>query len=65
VVEIPVRHRPRRYGTSKYGIRNRLWVGLQDCLAVRWMLSRQLHPHVALTSEPYPPAYPARADAAD
>jgi glycosyltransferase involved in cell wall biosynthesis len=42
VIELPVSHRPRRYGRSKYGIGNRLFVGLVDVLAVRWMQSRQL-----------------------
>ena len=42
VVEVPVSHRPRRYGASKYGIGNRLWVGLADLAAVRWMQSRAL-----------------------
>jgi dolichol-phosphate mannosyltransferase len=41
--EIPVAHRPRTRGTSKYGIHNRLWRGLRDLLAVRWMQSRALH----------------------
>jgi len=36
VVEIPVSHRPRLHGVSKYGIGNRLWRGIADCLAVRW-----------------------------
>ncbi len=40
VTEIPVTHRPRRHGESKYGIGNRLWVGLVDVFAVRWMQSR-------------------------
>ena len=38
--EIPVRHRPRIHGESKYGINNRLWVGLADLFAVRWMQRR-------------------------
>jgi glycosyltransferase involved in cell wall biosynthesis len=42
VVELPVRHRPRRHGRSKYGIANRLFVGLADTFAVRWMQSRRL-----------------------
>jgi dolichol-phosphate mannosyltransferase len=42
VIEIPVSHRPRRYGRSKYGIRNRLLTGLVDLLAVRWMKKRAL-----------------------
>ncbi|CAG0989731.1 dolichol-phosphate mannosyltransferase [Myxococcaceae bacterium] len=40
VVEIPVSHRPRRFGRSKYGIANRLGVGIVDVLAVRWMQRR-------------------------
>jgi dolichol-phosphate mannosyltransferase len=42
VVEVPVHHRPRRYGRSKYGIRNRALRTLVDLLAVRWLLTRQL-----------------------
>jgi dolichol-phosphate mannosyltransferase len=40
VTEVPVRHRARSFGRSKYGIGNRLFVGLVDVLAVRWMQSR-------------------------
>ena len=40
VIEMPVAHRPRRYGESKYGIGNRLFVGLVDTFAVRWMQRR-------------------------
>ena len=40
VTEIPVRHRPRRFGATKYGIQNRLWKGLVDLWAVRWMKRR-------------------------
>lgn len=42
VVEVPVRHHPRRHGKSKYGIWNRLWVGIADTLAVWWMRKRRL-----------------------
>lgn len=42
VAELPVSHRPRRHGRSKYGIANRLFVGLEDVFAVRWMQKRQL-----------------------
>lgn len=42
VVEVPVNHRPRRAGRSKYSIGNRLWAGLADLLAVRWMMRRRL-----------------------
>jgi len=37
IVEMPVAHRERRYGVSKYGIGNRLWVGIVDLFGVRWM----------------------------
>lgn len=43
VVEVPVKHYPRHEGKSKYGISNRLWVGLKDTLAVRWMQRRQIN----------------------
>ena len=42
IVEVPVSHRPRRHGTSKYGIRNRLFAGFVDVFAVRWMQKRAL-----------------------
>ena len=40
IVEMPVAHRERRYGVSKYGIGNRLWVGIVDLFGVRWMQAR-------------------------
>lgn len=40
VIEMPVAHRERRYGVSKYGIGNRLWVGIVDLFGVRWMQAR-------------------------
>jgi glycosyltransferase involved in cell wall biosynthesis len=42
VTEVPVRHHPRRHGTSKYGVGNRLFKGLYDLFAVRWMQTRVL-----------------------
>jgi dolichol-phosphate mannosyltransferase len=42
VVEVPVRHRPRHAGRSKYGNWSRLWTGLADLWAVRWMARRHL-----------------------
>jgi hypothetical protein len=42
IIEVPVRHRPRLKGTTKYSIRNRLWKGLLDAFAVRWMQWRQI-----------------------
>lgn len=42
VVEVSVRHRPRRHGSSKYGVGNRLFRGIRDLLGVRWLKSRTL-----------------------
>ncbi len=42
VVEVPVAHRPRAAGTSKYGVWNRLWKGLEDLRAIRWMQRNRL-----------------------
>jgi glycosyltransferase involved in cell wall biosynthesis len=43
VVEMPVNHRPRKFGVSKYGAMNRAMRGLTDCFAVRWMGKRMLN----------------------
>ena len=40
VVEIPVNHRPRTRGESKYGIGNRMFRGLVDCFAILWFRKR-------------------------
>ena len=40
ITSVPVRHRPRLAGKSKYGIRNRLWVGIVDLFGVRWLIRR-------------------------
>jgi glycosyltransferase involved in cell wall biosynthesis len=42
VTEVPVSHRPRKAGVSKYGNWQRLWTGLADLWAVRWMARRRL-----------------------
>ena len=47
VIEVPVRNRPRRFGKSKYGVLNRVFVATADLLAVRWMKSRRLRYEVA------------------
>lgn len=44
VKEIPVHHRPRIAGVSKYGVGNRLFRGLRDCFAIRWMQARNIDP---------------------
>ena len=40
VVEVPVHHRARRHGLSKYGVMNRLGRGLADLVGVLWLRSR-------------------------
>lgn len=40
VLSVPVAHRPRLHGCSKYGLRNRLWVGIVDLFGVMWLCSR-------------------------
>ncbi len=46
VLNVPVNHRPRRAGESKYGVHNRLWVGLVDLLGVIWLARRPCRPQV-------------------
>ncbi len=46
VTEIDVNHRPRTHGTTKYGVHNRLWVGIADTFGVRWLSSRGVNPRV-------------------
>lgn len=46
VVSVPVNHRPRTQGRSKYGVHNRLWVGIVDLLGVMWLQRRMTHPEV-------------------
>ncbi len=40
----PVNHRPRRSGTSKYGVFDRLGVGIIDLFGVCWLQRRALRP---------------------
>jgi dolichol-phosphate mannosyltransferase len=42
VIEVPVGHRPRRFGRSKYGVLNRAAVAFVDLLMIRWMTARLL-----------------------
>jgi glycosyltransferase involved in cell wall biosynthesis len=42
VVQMPVGHRPRRAGASKYGISNRVFRAFTDLLVVCWMKRRRL-----------------------
>ncbi len=42
VISVPVNHRPRTQGKSKYGVNNRLWVGMVDLLGVLWLSRRRI-----------------------
>ncbi|QAY65875.1 glycosyltransferase family 2 protein [Paenibacillus protaetiae] len=42
VTEVPVRHRERMYGKSKYGVLNRAFVGLMDAIVIGWLRKRMI-----------------------
>jgi dolichol-phosphate mannosyltransferase len=44
VISVPVRHRRRTRGASKYGLHNRLWAGIVDLGGVRWLIVRNPPP---------------------
>jgi dolichol-phosphate mannosyltransferase len=46
VQSVPVNHRARPAGQSKYGIGNRLWVGIVDMFGVMWLNRRMKRPEV-------------------
>ncbi|MDH4181139.1 MAG: glycosyltransferase family 2 protein, partial [Betaproteobacteria bacterium] len=46
VESVPVSHRPRTRGTSKYGLFDRLWVGIVDLAGVGWLMARARIPEV-------------------
>ncbi len=50
--EVPVRHRPRVAGISKYGIWNRLGRGIYDLVGVGWYQRRRLNPVPVETTDP-------------
>ena len=43
-LEVPVNHRPRVAGVSKYGVWNRLGRGIYDLFALAWYQKRRLRP---------------------
>ncbi len=47
VMSVPVGHRARRNGRSKYGVNNRLWVGLVDLAGVMWLQRRRAGRYLA------------------
>ena len=46
VVLVDVAHRPRERGVSKYGVGNRLWVGIADLIGVMWLQRRMKVPQI-------------------
>ena len=54
VRSVPVNHRPRHHGVSKYGVFDRLLVGVTDLLGVLWLRRRASRPK--LLEEMPPPA---------
>jgi dolichol-phosphate mannosyltransferase len=50
VISVPVHHRPRSRGSSKYGMLDRLWVGIFDLFGVMW-LKRRYKPGLAVREE--------------
>jgi dolichol-phosphate mannosyltransferase len=50
VVSVPVNHRERTRGTSKYGLHNRLWVGIVDLFGVMWLI-RRASPRIQIDEE--------------
>jgi dolichol-phosphate mannosyltransferase len=53
VRSVPVNHRPRQRGASKYGVFDRLGVGITDLFGVMWLRRRSKRP-VAVEEAPSP-----------
>lgn len=51
VINQSVNHRSRMGGASKYGVWNRLWVGIVDLFGVAWLQRRPCLPEVVNESE--------------
>jgi len=41
ITEVPVNHRPRLHGVSKYNFANRAWRATKDMFGVSWLISRR------------------------
>lgn len=46
VLSVDVHHRPRQHGRTKYGVHDRLWVGIVDLLGVMWLKTRVKRPDI-------------------
>lgn len=60
--EVPVNHRPRVAGWSKYGVWNRLGRGVYDLIGVAWFQQRRL-PRAQISTLAMPPARPSEPPA--
>ena len=65
VRSLPVNHRPRERGASKYGVFDRLWVGISDLFGVMWLCRRKSVPVVSGHDIRPEPAAKRRAAPAD
>jgi dolichol-phosphate mannosyltransferase len=68
VRSVPVNHRARQRGRSKYGVFDRLWVGIADLAGVLWLRRRAARPvlieDVVPASDPPPTPQRQRAEPA-
>jgi dolichol-phosphate mannosyltransferase len=51
VVSVPVNHRPRQQGTTKYGVLDRLGVGIVDLIGVKWLMRRVQLPEIEIDAD--------------
>ena len=54
-LEVPVNHRPRVAGVSKYGVWNRVWRGIADLFAIAWYQRRRFKNQPSISSIPSQP----------
>lgn len=54
IESVPVRHRARTRGVSKYGVGGRALVGVYDLIGVAWLMRRRLHTGGSLVPERRP-----------
>jgi dolichol-phosphate mannosyltransferase len=63
VRSLPVNHRPREHGVSKYGVLDRLAVGITDLFGVMWLRRRQSRPAMLEEPQQLEAAHPKTAPA--
>jgi glycosyltransferase involved in cell wall biosynthesis len=56
IVQVPIEHRPRIWGTSHYGFWNRSYQVVIDLLGVVWLMHRSLRYELAQSARPQEPA---------